>query len=97
MSDAPFSELLARLIERGAVPHSDLEAETPPEGLWKRLETPVVNAQKEVREVPKRRYCQRCEYFADPPTMACTREGTEIEALVETDRFRVRNCPVDRE
>ena len=95
MSDPPLSTLLDRVASWGAVPHSDLEAGDVPDELWERLETTAVS--RGVRVVPKRRYCQRCEHFAEPPRMACTREGTEIEALVDTDCFRVRNCPVDRE
>ncbi|QLD84194.1 hypothetical protein HWV23_00230 [Natronomonas halophila] len=44
--------------------------------------------------VRKSSYCQKCEFFADPPEVACTNEGTEIVELVDSDRFRVRNCPV---
>lgn len=44
--------------------------------------------------VPIAEYCKRCEFFSEPPTVACNRPGTEIEALVDVDRFRVRNCPV---
>lgn len=44
--------------------------------------------------VEKRSYCQRCEFFAEPPDVACTNEGTEIVELLDTERFRVRNCPV---
>jgi hypothetical protein len=44
--------------------------------------------------VPKDQYCLRCEHFADPPEVACTRPETDIEELVGTDEFRVRNCPV---
>ncbi|MCH7660753.1 MAG: hypothetical protein IH933_09310 [Euryarchaeota archaeon] len=93
---ASLSELLDRLSASEAVPHSDLEDETPPEDLWVRLERPEPSPES-VRVVSKRRYCQRCEHLSNPPTVACTREGTEIEALVGSDRFRVRNCPVERE
>ncbi|MFT4885512.1 MAG: hypothetical protein ACI8U4_003038 [Natronomonas sp.] len=44
--------------------------------------------------VKKSSYCQKCEFFAEPPEVACTNEGTEIVELVDSDRFRVRNCPV---
>lgn len=48
---------------------------------------------RDVRVVEKR-LCQGCEHFADPPETACTHEGTTIEAEVDTDHFRVVNCPV---
>lgn len=44
--------------------------------------------------VEKSQYCQRCEFFSEPPTVACTNPDTEIVELVGIDRFRVRNCPV---
>ena len=54
-------------------------------------------ATPETHVVPKTKYCQSCPYFEDPPKLACTHEGTEIVEVVDSDRFRVRNCPmVDR-
>jgi hypothetical protein len=46
------------------------------------------------RIVEKREYCQRCPHSTDPPTLACTHDGTAIVEVVEMDRFRVRNCPM---
>jgi hypothetical protein len=50
----------------------------------------------EVREhvVPKDTYCQSCPYLDEPPALACTHEGTEILEVVDSERFRVRNCPM---
>jgi hypothetical protein len=54
-------------------------------------------ATPETHVVPKTNYCQSCPYFEDPSRLACTHEGTEIVEVVDSDRFRVRNCPmVDR-
>lgn len=44
--------------------------------------------------VDKERYCQRCEYFSEPPEVACSNPGTEIVELVGVGRFRLRDCPV---
>lgn len=44
--------------------------------------------------VPKASYCQQCEYFTPPPTVACENSGTEIVELADVEHFRVRNCPV---
>jgi hypothetical protein len=44
--------------------------------------------------VPKDKYCQSCPYLAAPPELRCTNEGTEIVAVVDSERFRVRNCPM---
>ena len=38
--------------------------------------------------------CHGCPHFADPPETACTHDGTTIEAEVDTEHFRVRDCPV---
>lgn len=44
--------------------------------------------------VVEKRLCQGCEHFSDPPETACRHEGTTIEAEVDTDHFRVVDCPV---
>ncbi len=44
--------------------------------------------------VPKTTYCQRCEHFATPPTVACEHPGTAVLEVVDVDNFRVRDCPV---
>jgi hypothetical protein len=44
--------------------------------------------------VPKASYCQKCEYFSEPPEVACQNHGTEIVQQVDLDHFRVRDCPV---
>lgn len=49
---------------------------------------------RRVAVVPKRSYCERCEFFSTPPEVRCTNAGTEIRELVDTDHFRVVDCPV---
>ncbi|ELZ78435.1 hypothetical protein C455_12148 [Haloferax larsenii JCM 13917] len=44
--------------------------------------------------IPKNEFCQRCEYFSDPPELACTHEGTTIVEMPDSDHFCVRNCPM---
>lgn len=44
--------------------------------------------------VPKQTYCQSCPYLDDPPALACTHEGTDIVEVVDSERFRVRDCPM---
>jgi len=81
-------------VDDEAVWESFVEGETGPEGQVglgaeaERADDP------DERVVPKRDFCQRCPHFAAPPEMACTHEGTTIVEAVDTDRFRVRNCPV---
>ena len=71
--------------------------------LWARLETDDPDASdseitsrsadREVRDVEKRSYCHGCEHFADPPAIACTRDGSEILAVPSMTTFRVADCP----
>jgi len=72
----------------GTVPLGDVE---PASGVES-----VGDAGSEAREhvVPKDKYCQSCPYLDEPPALACTHEGTEIVAVVDNERFRVRNCPM---
>jgi hypothetical protein len=44
--------------------------------------------------VDKRRYCESCEYFSEPPEVACSHSGTEIRELVDVDHFKVYACPI---
>lgn len=44
--------------------------------------------------VNKRSYCEQCEYFSEPPAVACTYPDAEIVELVDTGQFRVRDCPI---
>lgn len=44
--------------------------------------------------VPKRTYCEQCEHFTAPPEVGCTNPGTEIVELVDTEHFRVVDCPI---
>ncbi|KAB1198662.1 MULTISPECIES: hypothetical protein [Haloferax] len=44
--------------------------------------------------VPKAEFCHRCEYFGAPPTLGCGHDGTAIVEVVDSDHFRVRNCPM---
>ncbi|WP_226041972.1 hypothetical protein [Natrinema sp. DC36] len=50
-------------------------------------------ADREIREVEKRSYCQGCEHFTEPPDVDCTRDGTAILAVTTMGTFRVADCP----
>ncbi|MFB6255938.1 MAG: hypothetical protein ABEH58_04290 [Haloplanus sp.] len=81
-------------VDAEAVWESFVEGETGPgEQVGIGAEAERVDDPDE-RVVPKRDFCQRCPHFAAPPETACTHEGTTIVEAVDTDRFRVRNCPV---
>lgn len=81
-------------VDDEAVWESFVEGETGPEeqvGLGAEAERAP---EPDEHVVPKRDFCQRCPHFAAPPETACTHGGTTIVEVVDTDRFRVRNCPV---
>lgn len=66
--------------------------------LWAQVETdePTVEprGEREIREVQKRKYCSQCPYFADPPDVGCSHEGTDILEQVDMEHFKVADCPV---
>jgi hypothetical protein len=77
--------------------------EVDEEAVWEELESdseteptgePSVTVKDEAVVVPKRSYCERCELFADPPSVHCTNPGTEIVEFVDVEHFRVVSCPV---
>ncbi|SEP89322.1 hypothetical protein [Natrinema salaciae] len=73
-------------------------AEIDGERLWAQLEGDdhaemPVPVDREIREVEKRAYCQRCDYFTAPPEVACTHEDAEILTVPTTETFRVADCP----
>jgi len=74
--------------------------------LWDQLEggdttaptgEPSQSADQDRREIDKRAYCHGCEYFAEPPTVACTRDGTAILSVPTIETFRVADCPFVRD
>ncbi len=56
--------------------------------------TPVDSDGGDEYLVPKRSFCQQCEFFSAPPQVRCAHAGTEIVGIADTERFRVRNCPL---
>lgn len=44
--------------------------------------------------VPKRWYCERCEFFSEPPDAHCTHDGTSIVEFIGMEYVQVRECPV---
>lgn len=73
------------------------------ESLWDELsetaDEPVFTADAEAVQdadvtVVEKSLCHRCPHFGDPPKLHCTHEGTNIDAEVDTEHFRVVNCPI---
>jgi len=106
----PFAELDAEATAAGAGPDDPDDAfeemevdDVEAEAVWETLaedEEPGPAPDPEPpdepvdRVVDKRQYCQRCPHFTEPPEVACGHEGTEIVEVVNSDEFRVRNCPM---
>lgn len=89
-----FEEVDVADVDAEEVWDAVVEGEQPPEDL---LEGEPAAAEPgpapDEHVIDKREYCQRCEYFAAPPNATCTNEGTEIVEMLDSDQFRVRNCP----
>lgn len=71
------------------------------EDLWEALATEAgpddrieTGEAEDEHVVPKRSYCERCEYFSKPPSVSCSHPGTTIVEFPDNDHVRVRNCPV---
>lgn len=99
LDDIELSESVPQdLFDEVAVPELDDEA------VWEAIaeDVDIVHAAVPDRTpdnedeaiVSKNQFCQKCEYFSEPPEVACTNPGTEIVELVGVDRFRVHDCPV---
>lgn len=98
LDESELSESVPRdLFEEVSVPELDDEA------VWES----ITGSDDSIREadpdrspdddeavVSKAQFCQKCEYFTEPPELGCTNPGTEIVELVGVDQFRVRDCPV---
>ncbi|USZ67246.1 hypothetical protein NGM10_10945 [Halorussus salilacus] len=48
---------------------------------------------RDVRTIPKDT-CHGCPHLADPPELACSHEGTAILEMVDSEHFRVADCPM---
>jgi hypothetical protein len=80
----------------------DWTAEDADESVWEELSTePEVDTQQEdgrrVSEVNKHSFCEGCEYFTEPPEIACTHEGTEIRRFLDVETVEVVDCPIVEE
>jgi hypothetical protein len=103
----PMSDLAAEVKQRreasaDSSEHFDQEGvETvDPDVVWEQLQDddPIEASTEEARErteevIDAGKFCQRCEYFTDPPEVHCTHEGTDIVELVDVEQFRVLGCP----
>ena len=104
--DDPFEEMSVSEIDEetlwasladdaGEGPELSVGADTTGESETRR----TARAPPEPREhvVSKESYCQKCPHLSDPPELTCTHEGTEIIEVVDSEHFRVRECPMVEE
>lgn len=89
--DSPFQEMVTEPIDESAL-WGELTGEAD-RATGGRDETGTSQGRSEA-VVTKASYCERCEYFTDPPAVGCTHQGTDIVELVDTDHFRVLDCPI---
>ncbi|WP_311171518.1 hypothetical protein [Halobellus ordinarius] len=96
-TDGPFEEMSVSEIDEETLWSSLGAADDPTAGVGiGEPAEPVSESDREIREyvVSKAKYCQKCPHLSDPPNLTCTHEGTEIVEVVDSEHFRVRNCPI---
>lgn len=94
VSDLDDDEVWAQFGEEEST-SDPAEAEPDPVAAESEAAEEVADAAtSDERVVEKRAYCEQCEYFSKPPDVACTYPNSDIVELVDTERFRVRNCPI---
>ena len=86
-------EVVERVLEGEAPTNGSVEGTPPGTGRTAEGRAGDAPTRDEV-VVPKRRYCEGCQYFTQPPETACEHPGTEILELVDVDHFLVADCPV---
>ena len=94
-ADEPL-DTAAEPTETPAEPTVDREDHAEPAGGGSvgERESAGASADSDEAVVDKRQYCQQCPFFSDPPTVACSHEGTEIVEVLTDGQFRLRGCPV---
>jgi len=104
--EGPLGELAAK-VERRSDDHDEGEyddlfvsenvGDLDSDLVWEELETGGISIERDLETVEHvvatSTYCERCEYFSEPPEVACGHEGTDIVDMVDVGQFTVRNCP----
>lgn len=92
-ADDPFDQMDVSELDGEAVWESldDDELEAGPGGATEHVGETEASPEHVVK---KREYCQRCEYLSEPPEVSCGHDGTDIVEAVDSERFRVRDCPM---
>ncbi|MFD1585550.1 hypothetical protein ACFR9U_01040 [Halorientalis brevis] len=73
--------------------------EIDPDAVWDVLSAAEAEGmpefdEKVFYEVSKHRFCERCEYFSEPPAASCSYEGAAIVEFLDMEQVRLVNCPV---
>ena len=101
-TDDQVGDPFAELDTDPETPFESMETEPLETDIWETIgsdeppseSTPSTHHDPVETVVEKRRYCQRCPHFGEPPDAVCTHPGTTILEVVDSERFRVQNCPV---
>ena len=99
--EEPFADLTEG-VEDDPFEGGEWDASGTDESVWEELSTePEIEVEEEsgrrISEVNKHRFCEQCEYFTEPPEIACGHKGTEILAFTDVETVRVADCPIVEE
>ena len=89
VGDLDGEQLWEELAERDAAEADSVAAPTRTDA----ADAADVESDRDVRTIPKGT-CQGCPHLSEPPEVACTHDGTDILRMVDTDHFRVADCPI---
>lgn len=94
----PFADL----TEDDPFEGGEWDASGADESVWESLSAePEIEVEEKsgrrISTVNKHNFCERCEYFTEPPEISCTHAGTEIMAFVDIETVRVADCPIVEE
>lgn len=103
-SGDPFDQLGRDRREDDPFEHLGERADDTPEEadgeIWESLSRDQFEPETERRgqrrfaEMSKHSYCERCEFFSEPPDIDCSNEGTDIIEFVDSETVRVADCPI---
>lgn len=73
--------------------------EIDPDAVWDSLATADDDEMPEFDgrvyyQVSKHKFCERCEYFSEPPDTECTYDGAAIIEFLDMETVELLNCPV---
>jgi len=97
----PFADLTEE-FEDDPFEGGEWDASGTDESVWESLSAePEIEVEEEsgrrISTVNKHSFCEQCEYFTEPPEIACTHTGTDIMEFIDIETVRVVDCPIVEE